>query len=253
MFQNLLSISQQTSDVPQLALFAEGSALIVFIFLSINLALKWRSNRRDATLNLFMSFLFYAVAVGFLFTTKSLDYFTGGEIDVSTMGINLGYVFSLIGNIFLYYFTENIFYDEETKIRYLKEVITFANGITVGFLVIFIFQAQAFPFLELPGEYIPPHLLIWHVIVSTIGFSILLVKAFSAARRADNRLSRAGFSMIGTTALLEILVFVFFFLDRFSGGGYTSWYFIAWVSTSLAGLTGMIGYLMPSWFRRIFK
>ena len=96
MFQNLLSISQQTSDVPQLALFAEGSALIVFIFLSINLALKWRSNRRDATLNLFMSFLFYAVAVGFLFTTKSLDYFTGGEIDVSTMGINLGYVFSLI-------------------------------------------------------------------------------------------------------------------------------------------------------------
>ena len=33
MFQNLLGL-QQTSDVPQLALVAEGSALIVFIFLS---------------------------------------------------------------------------------------------------------------------------------------------------------------------------------------------------------------------------
>ena len=252
MIQNLLGL-QQTSDVPQLALIAEGSALIVFLYLSINLALKWRKNRRDATLNLFVSFLFYALAVVFLFTTKSLDYFTGGEIDVSTMGINLGYVFSLIGNVFLFYFTEDIFYDEETKIKYLREVITFANGITVGFLVIFIFQVQTFPFIELPGEYIPPHLLIWHVLISTVGFSILLIKAINSARRADNRLSRAGFSMIGLTALFEILVFAFFFLDRFSGGGYTYWYFIAWVSTSLAGLTAMIGYLMPSWFRRIFR
>ncbi|MHA2028751.1 MAG: hypothetical protein ACW99Q_05125 [Candidatus Kariarchaeaceae archaeon] len=251
MFQNLLGL-QQTSDVPQLALIAEGSALIVFIFLSLNLFFKWKKNRRDATLNLFMSFLFYVFAVSVLFSTKSLDYFSGGEIDISTMGINLGYAFSIIGNIFLYYFTEDIFYDEETKIKYLKEVITFANGITVGFLFIFIFQVQSVPFLELPGEYIPAHLLIWHVLVSTVGFAILLVKAISAARRADNRLSRAGFSMIGLTALFEILVFVFFFLDRFSGGGYTTWYFIAWLSTSLAGLTGMIGYLMPSWFRRIF-
>ena len=251
MFQSLLSL-QQVSDVPQLALVAEGFALLVFIFLSINLALKWKNNRRDATLNLFLSFFFYVFAVSFLFSTKSLDYFTNGEIDISTVGINLGYAFSIIGNIFLYYFTEDIFYDEETKIKYLKEVITFANGITVGFLFIFIFQVQTAPFLELPGEYIPPHLLIWHVLVSSVGFAILLVKAIGAARRADNRLSRAGFSMIGTTALFEILVFVFFFLDRFSGGGYTSWYFIAWLSTSLAGFTGMVGYLMPSWFRRIF-
>jgi hypothetical protein len=251
MIQNLLAI-QQTSDVPLLALYAEGSALLVFIFLSINLAFKWKNNRRDATLNLFLSFLFYMFAVSLLFSTKALDHFTGGEIDISTVGINLGYAFSIIGNIFLYYFTEDIFYDEETKIKYLKEVITFANGITVGFLFIFIFQVQSAPFFELPGEYIPAHLLIWHVLVSTVGFTVLLRKAIGAARRADNRLSRAGFSMIGLTALFEILVFVFFFLDRFSGGGYTSWYFIAWVSTSIAGLTGMIGYLMPSWFRRIF-
>jgi hypothetical protein len=110
MFQNLLGL-QQTSDVPQLALIAEGSALIVFIFLSLNLFFKWKKNRRDATLNLFMSFLFYVFAVSVLFSTKSLDYFSGGEIDISTMGINLGYAFSIIGNIFLYYFTEDIFYD----------------------------------------------------------------------------------------------------------------------------------------------
>ena len=251
MLQELLGL-QQSSDVPQLAIIAEGSALIVFLFLSLNLFFKWKTNRRDATLNLFLSFLFYMLAVCLLFSTKSLDYITEGSIDISTMGINLGYTFSIIGNIFLYYFTEDIFYDEETKIKYLKEVITFANGITVGFLFIFIFQVQSLPFLELPGEYIPAHLLIWHVLVSSAGFMILLVKAIGTARRADNRLSRAGFSMIGMTALLEILVFVFFFLDRFAGGGYTSWYFIAWISTSLAGLTGMIGYLMPSWFRRIF-
>ena len=116
MFQNLLSL-QQTSDVPQLALIAEGSALLVFLFLSLNLFFKWRKNRRDATLNLFLSFLFYIFAVGILFSTKSLDYFSGGELNVSTVGINLGYAFSIIGNIFLYYFTEDIFYEQEQKMN----------------------------------------------------------------------------------------------------------------------------------------
>ena len=243
---------QQTSEVPMLALLAEGIALVVFAYLSLNLAFKWRANRRDATLNLFLSFLFYLLAVMCLFSTKLTNYMTSDAIDASTLGINLGYTFSLIGNIFLYYFTEDIFFDEETRIKYLRELVTFANGITSGFLIIFIFQVQELPFVEFPGIYIPPHLLIWHVLVSSFGFVILFWKSTQAIRHADNRLAKAGFFFIGLTAILEILVFVFFFLDRFSGGGYTHWYFVAWMSTSLAGLSGMIGYLMPNWFKRIF-
>jgi hypothetical protein len=246
------SFIQQVSEVPELALIAEGIALVVFAILSLNLAFKWRATRKSATLNLFLSFLFYFIAVLLLFSTKSTNYLTADEIDVSTLGINLGYAFSLIGNVFLYYFTEDIFFDENSKVKYLREAITFMNGITAGFLMIFTFQVQEAPFLEVPGEYIPPHLLIWHVLVSTFGFLILFVKALQAARQASTRLSRAGFSMITLTAVLEILVFVFFFLDRFSGGGYTYWYFAGWMSASLAGFSSMIGYLMPGWFRRIF-
>jgi hypothetical protein len=243
---------QQTSEVPMLALLAEGIALLVFAYLSLNLAFKWRASRRDATLNLFLSFLFYLIAVTFLFSTKLTNYMTSDAIDVSSLGINLGYVFSLVGNIFLYYFTEDIFFDEETRIKYLREVVTYANGITTGFLMIFIFQIQELPFIEIPGEYISPHLLIWHVIVSSFGFIILLRKSTQAIRQADNRLAKTGFFFIGLTAILEILVFVFFFLDRFAGGSYTYWYFVGWMSASLAGLSGMIGYLMPNWFKRIF-
>jgi hypothetical protein len=251
MISEILLIQQQTSEIPPLALIAEGTALLVYAYLTINLASKWRSARKDATRNLFLSFTLYFLAVLFLFCTKATNFLTGDQIDIATVGINTGYAFSLLGNIFLYYFTEDIFFDENSRITYLKEIITLANGITLGFLVIFIFQLQSPPFLELPGEYISTHLLIWHVIVSTIGFLILFVKAFQATVKAPNRVAKGGFLMISFTAIFEILVFVFFFLDRFAPTGYTYWYFIAWLTASLAGLFSMIGYLMPSWFRKL--
>lgn len=243
-------IAQTVTHIPLLALFAEGIALVVYFYLTVRLGTKWRERRSKATFNLFMSFLFYFVAIIFLFSTKSTDYFTGDLYDISTVGINIGYSFSLLGNVFLYYFTENIFFEEPKQ--YLRETITFGNGITFGFLMISILQIQSFPFLEIPGEYIASHLLIWHVLISSIGFLILLIKATQSAFQAEARLQRAGFLMIAITAIFELVVFVFFFADRFLGAGYTIWYFLAWVSASLAGLFAMIGYLMPNWFRRIF-
>ncbi|PWI46457.1 hypothetical protein CEE45_16770 [Candidatus Heimdallarchaeota archaeon B3_Heim] len=251
MISEILLIQQQISEIPPLALIAEGTALLVYTYLTMNLASKWKSTRKNATRNLFLSFAFYFLAVLMLFSTKTTNFLTGDQIDISTVGINIGYAFSLLGNVFLYYFTEDIFFDEDTKITNLREVITLANGITLGFLMIFIFQLQSAPFLELPGEYISIHLLIWHVIVSTVGFLILLVKAFQATINSNTRLARGGFFMISLTAVFEILVFVFFFLDRFSPEGYTYWYFIAWLTASIAGLSSMIGYLMPNWFKRL--
>ncbi|MHA1993949.1 MAG: hypothetical protein ACW97Z_05375 [Candidatus Hodarchaeales archaeon] len=251
MISEILLIQQQVSEIPPLALIAEGTALLVYTYLTLKLSSKWRSTRKDATRNLFLSFAFYFLAVLMLFSTKTTNFLSGDQIDISSLGINVGYAFSLLGNIFLYYFTEDIFFDDDNRVTYLKDVITLANGITLGFLMIFIFQLQSAPFLEVPGEYISTHLLIWHVLVSTVGFLILFVKAFQATIKANTRVSRGGFLMISLTAIFEILVFVFFFLDRFSGAGYTYWYFIAWMTASVAGLSSMIGYLMPSWFRRL--
>jgi hypothetical protein len=241
------------SEIPLLALLAECLALIVYCYLSIRLGTRWRHHRRDATRNLFLSFFFYFLAIIFLFSTKSTDFLTQDRYNVSNLGINLGYAFSLVGNVFLFYFTEDIFFDEESEIPYLKEGITFANGVTFGFLLLFIVQIQELPFLEIPGVYIPPHLLIWHVIISTIGFLILLIKAFQSTLNATTKLQKAGFFSIGLAAIFEILVFVFFFADRFLGGGFTIWYFNAWLSASIAGFCSMVGYLMPNWFRRIFN
>lgn len=246
MFESLL---QQTSDVPLLALVAEGMALIVYLSLSVQMGLKFREKRRRATFFLFMSFLFYIIAISFLFGTKATDFLTNDLFAVADLGINLGYSFSLVGNLFLFYFTLEIFYEEPKE--FLRYTLTFANGITFGFLMIFIFQVQSFPFLELPATYIPPHLLIWHVIVSSVGFLILFQQAWKARGAAEESLPRAGFFMISLSALFELLVFVFFFVDRFSGGGFTIWYFMAWLSASLAGICSMTGYLIPRPFRWI--
>ena len=251
MISEILLIQQQVSDIPPLALIAEGTALLVYTFLTLKLFSKWKSTKKDATRNLFLSFAFYFLAVLTLFSTKSTNFLTGDQLDISTLGINIGYTFSLLGNVFLYYFTEDIFFDEDTRITYLKDIITLANGVTIGFLMIFIFQLQSAPFLELPGAYISQHLLIWHVLVSTVGFIILFRKAFQATRKAPTRVTRGVFFMISVTAILEIFVFVFFFLDQFSGGGYSIWYFVAWLTASIAGLSSMIGYLMPNWFRKL--
>jgi hypothetical protein len=243
-----LITQEYSGGVPALALIAEGMALIVYAYLMIRLGTKWYQRRRVATFNLFLSFTFYFIAILTLFSTKSTDFLTGDEL-VADLGINLGYAFSLIGNIFLFYFTENIFYEKPH--RYLREFITFGNGITFGFLMIFCFQVQEFPFLQIPTQYIPTHFLIWHVIISSLGFLILLKSAFQSSFNAKEKLPKAGFLMIGFSAIFELLVFVFFFVDRFVGGGFTQWYFLAWLSASLAGLFSMTGFLMPNWFKKI--
>ncbi|MHA1973884.1 MAG: hypothetical protein ACTSW1_12880 [Candidatus Hodarchaeales archaeon] len=242
-------ITQTESRVPFLALIAEGMALLVYFYLSIRLGTRYRTKKRGATRNLFLSFFLYFVAISFLFSTKTTDFLTGDLYNVSNLGINLGYAFSALGNMFLFYFTEDIFF--EKRKTYMREAITFANGITFGFLMIFIFQVQSIPFLEIPGTYIPPHLLIWHVVVSTIGFMILFVKAFQFTKQSSDRVPKVGFSMIGLSAFFELLVFAFFFADRFLSGGFTSYYFMAWLSASLAGMCSMIGYLMPNWFKKL--
>ncbi len=242
-------LNQLGSEIPLLALIAEGMALLVFLFLSIRLGTRWKAKKKDATRNLFLSFLFYFIAVLFLFSTKTTDFLTEDLWDLATVGINSGYAFSLLGNVFLFYFTEDIFFEKPKK--YLREVITFGNGITFGFLLIFIIQLQTFPFLEIPGLYISPHLLIWHVLMSSIGFLILFFKAIQFMRQSTESAPKAGFLLIGLSAIFELLVFAFFFADRFLGGGYTYWYFLAWLSASLAGMFSMIGYLMPNWFKRI--
>ncbi|MHA1713939.1 MAG: hypothetical protein ACTSW4_07930 [Candidatus Ranarchaeia archaeon] len=237
------------SEVPLLALVSEGFALLVYLYLSVKVLKKWRERKRKAALNLFLSFGFYVVAITALFSTKTSDFVSGGILDLATLGVNLGYLFSALGNVFLFYFTENIFY--EKPVPYLREFITFANGVTAGFLFIFIFQLQGFPFLEIPGTYISAHLLIWHVIVSTLGFSILTYSAFRESRYPIDSLSRTSFRMIGLSGVFEILVFVFFFADRFVEGGYTLWYFLAWLSASAAGFCSMTGFLRPEWFKRL--
>lgn len=245
----LLSI-MQNENVPVTAVIAEGMALLVYFYLSIRLFLKYRGTKKDATLNLFFSFAFYFVAILFLFSTKTYDYLNQTD-SVYTLGINIGYSFSAIGNLFLFYFTEDIFFDKPKK--YLREVITLANGATLGFLMIFIFQLQEFPFLELPGEYISTHLLIWHVLVSSTGFFILVYKSYKARAKTTVPLHRGGFLAIGLSGLLEIFVFIFFFIDILFGGGFTIWYMLAWGTASLAGFSSMSGFLMPNWFKNRFK
>jgi len=243
-------MAQVGSAPPLQAVLMEGTVLIVFAYLSLRTGLKYKQNRAPAVRNLFLSFNSYFLAGCALFSTKWVEYSTGGVVDVSSLGINCGYAFSALGNLFLFYFTLDIFFKEIKP--YFRETITLATGTIEGFLIIFIFQTEA-PFLEIPGVYLPFQLLLWHGIVSTVIFIILFSQSYSEWKKTTSPVPRAGFLMIAVSALFELLVFIFFILDSFFPAGYSLFYFLGWTSASIAGLFAMIGYFMPSWFKNVIQ
>ncbi len=246
----LNTIAQVGSEPPIQAVLMEGIVLLVFTYLSLKTGLKYLQGRVPAVRNLFLSFSSYFFAGLALFTTKAIEHFTQGGIDVSSLGINLGYAFSALGNLFLFYFTLDIFFTEIKP--YFRETITIATGITEGFLFIFIFKTQT-PFIEIPGIYIPFQLLFWHVTVSSLIFIILFSRSFTEMRKTTNPVPRAGFLMIALSALFELFVFIFFIIDSLFPAGYSLFYFLGWTSASLAGFCAMIGYLMPDWFKNMVQ
>ncbi|MFX0050155.1 MAG: hypothetical protein ACFE8U_02580 [Candidatus Hermodarchaeota archaeon] len=84
-----------------------------------------------------------------------------------------------------------------------------------------------------------------------MSFFILLVCALTSSLRSKVKFQRVGFFRIALTAVFELLVFVFLFIDRSLGATFSIFYFAGWLSASIAGFFTMIGYLMPSWFKQI--
>ncbi|MFX1506829.1 MAG: hypothetical protein ACFFDC_12065 [Promethearchaeota archaeon] len=243
-------IAQVGSAPPIQAVIMEGFVLIVFAYLSLQTGLKFKQSRAIAVRNLFLSFFAYFLAGSTLFSTKAIEYYTGGVVDVSSLGINCGYAFSALGNLFLFYFTLDIFFKEVKP--YFREIITLATGVVEGFLIIFIFRTES-PFLEIPGEYLPFQLLLWHGLVSSVIFLILFSRSYSEWKKATRPVPKVGFLMISISAIFELLVFIFFILDSFFPAGYSLFYFLGWTSASLAGCFAMIGYLMPNWFKNLVQ
>ncbi len=241
-------IAQVGEEPPLEAVVMEGLVLLVFLYLAVRTGLRYMDRKSAAVKNLFLSFFSYLLAGIALFTTKLIEHSGGGDPDVSSLGINLGYAFSALGNLFLFYFTLHIFIKEEYP--YIREIMALATGITEGFLIIFIFTTES-PFYEVPGVYLPFQLLIWHVGVSSLIFSVLFYKAMAEWNKSPNPIARGGFFMIAMSAIFELLVFVFFFIDSFYPDGYSLFYFLGWISASIAGLFAMIGYLMPDWFKTL--
>ncbi len=244
------TISQVGHEPPIQAVITEGFVLLVFFYLSLRLGLRYKQRRAAATRNLFLSFFSYFLAALVLFMTKSIEHFTKGEEDVSSLGINSGYAFSALGNLFLFYFTLNIFFKEEKP--YFREIITLATGIIEGFLLIFIFTTES-PFVEIPGVYFPTHLLIWYGLLASTIFLVLFYKALSEWKNAVNPVPKMGFLIIALCAIFELLVFIFFIFDSFYPAGYSPFYYLAWFSASIAGFFAMIGYLMPGWFKKLIE
>ena len=254
------------------AIIMMGIACLAVFIVVTGMFLQYRKRKKSVVLVISVAFTFWGLAALATFIGAILSYVyykdTGpiaGAIQYSRYGINLGYLFSAISNIFIVYFGSEIF-SQFPIFRRTKKVIPIShailNGITIGLVINLIIGS--FTTTELTEKYNPNYPIgqtVYHLILTFLAFFMLLVFSTRAKSQASLRWEKAGFSFIRITAIFAILIYVSFALDlivqeiwstTFSQG-YTFFNHIGWLFAVIMVSFAYIGFFMPKWIREKFK
>ena len=254
--------------VPLGAVVIEGIVLVVVTFVVIMLYVRYFNRRREAALTLAVAFSFWDIAIICLFVNRILSYLTeqgymdpilynGEPIIFSELGINLGYAFSALSNIFIFLFVAKIFSQSPMfrRTQMLIPIINAAlNGVTIGLLIGTTIRTWPSPTYALAPT-------IYHLLMTIISFSALIYFTVGPYKEATLRWESAGFVFIITSGVLGILLYVSFAIDFILGDGglavfekgYTPFFYLAYVFGILMCTFAYMGYVMPNFVRNWFK
>ncbi|RMG28593.1 MAG: hypothetical protein D6732_18785 [Methanobacteriota archaeon] len=235
-------------DIPLMAVLTEFTVAIITFYVTVRVFQKYLERRNKALAYLYLNLFFTSLPVFLLASGKALDYF--GSIPRRTQSftdftIVISYMLTAIANIFAIGFYNSLF-SKDTTINRRLTFFSILNGMTIGMLINHI----SFNY----GVYaqIAP-IILYHVIISTITYGLLIKSSFQVSKKTSDRLGRIGLRLIGLFGLGVILTFVFFALDLITGvitgGGYTIFYYLAWIVVAISAIVAYLGYVMPSWFK----
>ena len=226
---------------------------------------KYRQRKRPAALALAVAFMLWDIAIISLFVFRLLAYLNNSlgylpifdSVSLSDIGINIGYAFSALSNIFILTFVALVFAQSNMfRITKMFFPIMFAllNGITVGLIV------GSFTRDYLSPEYaLAPT--IYHLAMTFITFILLVSFTFRPLRSANYRWEKAGFRFIITSGISGFLVYLSFAIDYILGPellgvltiSYTPFFFIAYGFAIVMCVCAYLGYVMPNFVRNWFK
>jgi hypothetical protein len=255
--------------VPLAAVITEGVTFLVVSFVVAALYFRYFKRRKVAALTLAVAFNFWDFGALGLFTGKLIQYLSEQtiitdprftSIGFSDFGINIGYGFSALSNVFIMLFVATVFTQSPMfrKTGMIVPLIFGAlNGITVGLLIGATTNTWPNPTYSL----VPT---IYHLVLTFISFSALIIFTRRPLKSANLRWEKAGFRFIILSGTSGILIYLFFAIDFVFGEfdftglpifdeGFTPFYYAAYVMAIFMCVFAYLGYVMPNFVRNWFK
>jgi phage-related holin len=223
------------------------------IFITVQLIIKWRERRTEATKWLSLAFSMYSfliivITIGFLEM-----YITGYKMEIYRFSLAAGYSGLMIANCFLIRFAVFIFGKEEKQ--------GLAKFYIAVSLVIAVLVALPLNYYGIPDAIIPPEHRNYRMIFSGLmmlfsvfTYSRIFREAMRVSHKIDDRWAATGMKMIALSQISLIGFFVCTLLDTLTftftdSNGYTIFIYFAWVLTGLFLFFSYLGLIMPPWFR----
>ena len=233
------------NNIPVSALIIEPLIALGMTVLAIFTYQKYREREKDATLFLAIGFFSYSLSVWSTSIGKYLQFYSDVSFEekaYSDFTISFAYCLTAITSVFIFAFVNEIFLDGKKPLLLFYAIL---NGVTIGMILVTnsldagTYEA-IFPFV------------VYHAVLSLVPNGLLIYFGFKEASAQDEKVPKAGFTLIGLFGVLSIMVFVFFAID-IQWKTYSPAYYAGWITAGITTLCGYIGYIMPDWFKRLIK
>ncbi|HUT80966.1 MAG TPA: hypothetical protein VMZ29_07165 [Candidatus Bathyarchaeia archaeon] len=250
-----------------------GIAFIAVFGVVIRMFINYSKRKRNAALMIAVSFTFWGLAALITFTGTLLQYLIYGpdgstnaigSFQFSRYGINLGYAFSAVCNIFMFLFISEIF-SKFALFRKTQKVLPMINGIlngvTIGLVInAFIVSIKTTEPTELYNPAYPIPQTVYHLVLTLFTFLMLLAYSVKSMKQAPLKWEKVGFKFIIGTAVSAIMIYVLFVLDLVVqdiwivfDDGYTIFNNLGWLTAVIMVNLAYIGFFMPNWIRLRYK
>ena len=253
--------------VPLGAVITEGVTFFVISFVVAALYIRYFKRRKTAALVLATAFMFWNLGALFLFLGKLIQYLAEQAIitdprfttiGFSDLGINIGYGFSALSNVFIFLFVAVVFSQSPMFCKTgmsVPLILAGLNGVTIGLLIGATTNTWPNPEYSL----IPT---LYHLVLTFISFIALIVFTNRPLKTASLRWEKAGFRFIIISGIFGILIYLSFAVDFILGdggiyvlfpGGFTPFYYAAYGFAILMCSFAYLGYVMPDFVRKWYK
>ncbi len=246
-----------------LPLIFEFIVFIIILYLSKLIYSKYKERKTIPTLFLALALFSIALAPFIAFTglfswmilwiingfnpTLSPDYYS--------ISMPIGFLFVILYDIFLIFFTIHIFWDKNNK----KAIPFIIVGIIIAILL---FLPNNYYGVD-PGPNDPPSIRAYtqgvYFIYNLIIYIIVAIFAFREAIRIEERVYKIGFECIAFAQLSNIIIFLSFLCDAIillfnpASPGYSIFVVIAWIFAVVSSILVYLGFILPDWFKKLIQ